>query len=494
MACTTILVGKNASYDGSTMVARNEDSPSGIYNPKHFVIVLPQDQPRKYKSVISHLEIELPSNPLRYTCTPNMDHLAEGMWAAYGVNEKNVSMTATETITSNDRVLGADPLVNYQPAKDGKAEIPGGIGEEDIVSITLPYITSARHGVEYFGSLLKKYGTYEMNGIAFQDENEIWWLETIGGHNWIARRVADDEYVVMPNQLGIDYFDWEDALSDKKDFMCSDGLYDLVQKYHLDQRMDKDEPFNPRHAFGSHSDSDHIYNTPRAWVLLRYFNPNTFVWDGENADYTPECDDLPWSLVPEKKITPDEVRYALANHYQGTPYDPYAKHGEKRGKYRSIGVNRTNIMGLVQIRSYMTEKIKSLHYMSLGSGVFNAMVPFYINIDETPDYMASTPKLPCTGNFYWANRIIAALADAHYSENIMHIERYQATVANKTTELINRFDSEYISNPENKDESYFVSANKQIADFVEAKTNELLDKVLYTSSNLMHNAYSRSDA
>ena len=25
MACTTILVGKDASYDGSTIIARNED-------------------------------------------------------------------------------------------------------------------------------------------------------------------------------------------------------------------------------------------------------------------------------------------------------------------------------------------------------------------------------------------------------------------------------------------------------------------------------------
>ena len=88
-----------------------------------------------------------------------------------------------------DRVLGADPLVEYVPAKDDAEEIPGGIGEEDIVSVVLPYIHSAREGVMRLGSLLEKYGTYEMNGIAFSDKNEIWWLETIGGHHWIARRV-----------------------------------------------------------------------------------------------------------------------------------------------------------------------------------------------------------------------------------------------------------------------------------------------------------------
>ena len=49
MGCTTILVGKKASYDGSTMIARNDDSGSGHYMPKKFVVVHPQEQPRKYK-------------------------------------------------------------------------------------------------------------------------------------------------------------------------------------------------------------------------------------------------------------------------------------------------------------------------------------------------------------------------------------------------------------------------------------------------------------
>ena len=210
MACTTILVGKNASYDGSTMIARNDDSGAGHYMPKKFLVVHPEERQKVYRSVISHVEIELPDNPLRCTSMPNAVD-GEGIWAASGVNAKNVAMTATETITSNPRVLGADPLVVYEPAKDGKEEKAGGIGEEDIVYIVLPYITSAREGVKRLGSLLETYGTYEMNGIAFQDKDEIWWLETIGGHHWIARRVPDDVYVVMPNQFGMDEFDLEDA-------------------------------------------------------------------------------------------------------------------------------------------------------------------------------------------------------------------------------------------------------------------------------------------
>ena len=104
MACTTILVGKKASYDGSTMIARNDDSPSGRFTPKKYVVVHPDEQPRKYISVLSHVEIDLPDNPMRYTAVPNALE-GDGIWAASGVNEANVAMTATETITSIQEYL-----------------------------------------------------------------------------------------------------------------------------------------------------------------------------------------------------------------------------------------------------------------------------------------------------------------------------------------------------------------------------------------------------
>ena len=84
MPCTTLLVGKNATVDGSTMMARNEDSPSGKFTSKKFIVVRPEDQPRKYKSVISQVEIALPDNPLRYTAMPNAQAV-EGIWGKRGL-------------------------------------------------------------------------------------------------------------------------------------------------------------------------------------------------------------------------------------------------------------------------------------------------------------------------------------------------------------------------------------------------------------------------
>ena len=97
MPCTTILVGKHASFDGSTMIARNDDSGSGHFMPKKFVVIHPEEQKRTYQSVISHVTVELPENPMRYTAMPNAIE-GKGIWAACGVNEVNVAMTATETL------------------------------------------------------------------------------------------------------------------------------------------------------------------------------------------------------------------------------------------------------------------------------------------------------------------------------------------------------------------------------------------------------------
>ncbi len=494
MGCTTILVGKKATYDGSTMIARNDDSGAGHFTAKKFAVVSPEQQPKTYHSVLSHVTIELPENPMRYTAMPNAVE-GKGIWAASGVNEAHVAMTATETITSNPRVLGADPLVVYQPAADGKEEIAGGIGEEDLVCLVLPYIRSAREGILRLGSLLEQYGTYEMNGIAFQDKDEIWWLETIGGHHWMARRVPDEVYVVMPNQLGIDSFDLEDAYGEQKNFLCSADLKEFIETYHLNLSMDGS--LNPRDVFGSHDDADHVYNTPRAWFMERYLNPNTYRWDGALADFTPVSDDLPWCMVPEKKITVEDVKYVLSGHYQGTLYDPYGSYGDKsmRGAYRSIGINRNDFMALIQIRPDMEADCRPVEWIAYGSNAFNALVPFYADVEETPEYLNNTTGRVSTENFYWSSRLIAAMADASYNKSLFHVERYQERVAAKGHELINRYDARLAAEQDPAARKALrQQANAEIAAMLQKETDDTLDKVLFELSSQMKNAYSRSDA
>ncbi len=466
-SCTTILIGKKASYDGSTIVARTEDSSYGEFNPKKFIVINPKDQPKNYISKISHLKINLPENPLRYTSVPNAIN-NEGIWGEAGINSNNISMSATETITSNERVLGADPMVKT------------GIGEEDFLTIVLPYIKSAKEGVFRLGSLLEKYGTYEKNGVAFSDQNEIWFLETIGGHHWLAKRVPDETYVTMPNQLGIQEVDFDDY----NNFLYSKDLKNFINKYHLNLTFDGH--FNSRLSFGSHSDNDHHYNTPRAWFIQKFFNPN--------IKQNPMSDNIPFSRKPFRKITIEDVKYVLSGHYQDTVYDPYGK-GDKTEKnmFRPIGINRTGELSILQIRPYQNKKNQALQWLAYGSVPFNTLIPLYTNVTNTPDYIKNTTSRVTTENYYWVNRIIAALADSHYHEVIADIEAYQQKTLSLGHQNIISADKNIKNKPESKTHNFLEKVNQNFSIKIKKETENLLDKILFTVSNLMTNNFHRSD-
>ena len=180
----------------------------------------------------------MPLPPVRgkYTATPEWT-TEFGLFEEDGINEYGVAMSATESAYTNNRVLGYDPLVE------------NGIGEEAMVTVTLPYIKSAREGVKYLGAIIEKYGTNETNGILFSDANEVWYMETAGGHQWVAQRIPDDSYAVVSNQLSIQEVDFEDP----ENFMFKADLKQFVAMHHLNPNPTS---FNFRNIFGLNDLSD----------------------------------------------------------------------------------------------------------------------------------------------------------------------------------------------------------------------------------------------
>ncbi len=486
MSCTTLLVGRKAANDNSTMIARTDD---GFFDVKKLIVVEPKDQKKVYKSRIGKLTVELPENPMRYTACPSVDP-EHGVWAATGINAANVGMTATETITSNPRVLAADPLVTYMKAKSRREkDVPGGIGEEDMVVLVLPYIRTAREGVLRLAALLEQYGTYESNGIAFNDENEIWWMETIGGHHWMAKRVPDDVAVIMPNQFGMDCFDLIDAFGKQEAHLCSKDLLQFIETFKLD--CNQNGAFDPRQIFGSHSDQDHVYNTPRAWYMGRSLTPFSHRWDGPDAEYGPESDDIPWSFVPDRKVTVEDVKTILSSNYSGTPYNPYLNHDTGvRGKYRSIGINRTGVTSVCQIRPDAPDCAKGLEWICFGSTTFDALLPVYPNVPKMPAYLSDVTLSVSTENFYWGSRLIGALADHSYNQCVQIVTRYQNAVMTEGRKIVLEYDKKIA---ETGDAALLSEANGKLAKMAKEQTDKALTAVLHESSVTMKNGYNRAD-
>ncbi len=68
-------------------------------------------------------------------------------------------------------------------------------------------------------------------------------METIGGHHWAAVRIPDDAYVVAPNRLNIDHFDFASEMT-----LCSQDLEQLIEDYQLNPDF---EGINLRHILAA---------------------------------------------------------------------------------------------------------------------------------------------------------------------------------------------------------------------------------------------------
>lgn len=461
-SCTTVLVGKKASIDGSTIISRNDDGHEAL-DPQRFVVVQPEEQPKNYQAVISGVKIELPDNPLRYTSMPN-SILTNGIWPAAGINSENVAMSATETITTNPRIQGIDPYVD------------GGIGEEDIVTLVLPYIHSAREGVERLGALLKEFGTYEPNGIAFSDKEEVWWLETIGGHHWAAVRIPDDAYVVAPNRMNIDTFDFDSA-----DTLCSDDLKDLIEENHLNPDF---EGYNLRHIFGSASIKDTVYNNPRAWYGQKYFTPD--------AEHDMMDQDLPFICHANRKISIEDVKFVLSSHFENTKFDPYGDGTEtEKTLIRPIGINRNHNVHILQIRNGVADEIAGVHWLAYGANTFNTVVPFYANVNDTPACYKDATGTFDLNNMYWLSCATALLGDTDYNfyvdfRNTFELEAMSAyhRIQNETDKAV----------ADQKDVQKFLeAANEKLATESLTRQTKLFGDMVISGSEHMKIRYNLND-
>lgn len=467
--CTTILVGKDATIDGSTMIARSEDGGSTII-PEAFIAVNPKEQPKHYKAVISGQEIDdedLLPNPLRYTSAPDASG-KNGIWAAAGINDATVAMTATETITTNSRIQGIDPLVEE-----------GGLGEEDFVTLTLPYIHSAREGVKRLGYLVGKYGTYEMNGSAFADHDEVWYIETIGGHHWAARRIPDDAYVAAPNRLNIDFFDF----NDEENFMCSSDLLDIINEYHLNPDY---QGYNLRHIFGSSTIKDAHYNNPRAWYIHRYFDPE---WEGEPGDQ-----DQPFITYAKKKISPEDIKFLESSHYQDTKYDAYSTTNTEAEKklFRPIGINRNFETHILQIRNDVEEGIAGVQWLAFGPNTFNCFVPFYTNVTTTPASFQTGPDFDLT-KIFWLNKLNAQLGDTNYKVYSALEQAFEEKTMAKLRQIENETDRAVKGLTGRDLQEKLEEANQKMADLTYKQTAALTGEMVKDGHSLMKLKYDLLD-
>ena len=412
--CTTIIIGQEQTADGSMIVARSEDWDA--MEAKNYEIFEGTDNgPREFVAKDSPFRCELPEKALGYSAlSPYNLH---GHWGSAGFNTAGVGMSATESIFSSDEILKHDPLVE------------NGVAENSVFNITLPYVRTAREGVERLGMLIEKYGIAEGFGIGFVDSKEIWYLETACGHRWLACRMPKDQYFVTGNQSRFRTYD----PNDKENYLASADLIEFAEKHGL---------YNPAQgAFDFHVAYardvvlDTTYNYPRVWGLQQLFSPEI------KNDVTKNT--FPVFAKPAHKITLTELRTAFRFHYDNTEHDPYLNSNPKE-PYRPVSIFRTTQTHLLQVRPELPQAIGCINYVAMGMADLGVFLPLYQGITSYPKAYTKGNGESSADSAYWKFRKIMVLGMTNYNKYAPVIKEAYAKFEAETDQRQREMEEEYL--------------------------------------------------
>ena len=412
--CTTIIIGQEQTADGSMIVARSEDWDA--MEAKNYEIFEGTDNgPREFVAKDSPFRCELPEKALGYSAlSPYNLH---GHWGSAGFNTAGVGMSATESIFSSDEVLKHDPLVE------------NGVAENSVFNITLPYVHTAREGVERLGMLIEKYGIAEGFGIGFVDSKEIWYLETACGHRWLACRMPKDQYFVTGNQSRFRTYD----PNDKENYLASADLIEFAEKHGLYNPAQG--AFDFHEAYARDIKLDTTYNYPRVWGLQQFFSPEI------KNDVTKNT--FPVFAKAAHKVTLTELRTAFRFHYDNTEHDPYLNSNPKE-PYRPVSIFRTTQTHLLQVRPELPQAIGCVNYVAMGMADLGVFLPLYQGITSYPEAYTKGNGESSDDSAYWKFRKIMVLGMTNYNKYAPIIKEAYANFEAETDQRQCEMEEEYL--------------------------------------------------
>ncbi len=234
--CTTILVGKNATADGSVIIGHNED----MGNLSGRLIFQPRQTYSEKEIDLNYVTVPQVLKTNQYWATGNSQPVADkhfdGGWILCGMNEYGVSMCCNSMDTREERIPKGKGILRYS-----------------IRQLLLERSKTARDAVNLVGQLIDTYGQSDIPiAYCISDRNEAWLVETTNRH-WIARRIPDNSFHIEANQYTIET-DWDLASDDLIDYAVAQGWYNPASG-----------PFNFKYVYINQNNIDHPSDTSREY-------------------------------------------------------------------------------------------------------------------------------------------------------------------------------------------------------------------------------------
>lgn len=457
-ACTTMIAGKDASIDGSVLVAHSDDDVAD----ERAIYVPARDYPKGAKRNVYYDDCSLGYNPefnstelRRYVgkdrgpgydtkdfpdfkpldSIPQVEHTHAYLDSNYGIMNEHQLMFGECT-------CGAK--VMPKPKKDKRI-----FYSAELSRVALERCKKAREAIRLMGDLIYKYGYYGTGETLLVGDTEEAWVMEMCGYDedgtdgiWVAKRVPDDELFVAANEFRI-----RDVVENSNDWMFSENLFEVCKQKGW---WDPDKgPLDWLEAVSWGEYSHPYYSLRRVWRAFSKANPAlvlpAWVEDGYTRAY-------PFSIKPAKKLSVARIAEIYRDHYEGTEFDltkgiaagPFGnptryeknpdqgdtwnlnKYHPKGAWERPISIYRCGMMWINQGRKFLEYPVGGVSWIGLDRPAATCLMPFYVAGNGLPKSMETMIATEFDhDSAWWAFNFTANYATIKYSYMIKDIREKQ---------------------------------------------------------------------
>ena len=373
-ACTNLIVGKNASADGSTIVSYSADS-YGLYGELYLypAATYPKGTRLKvYEWDTAKYLGEIEQARQTYKVIGNM-------------NEYQVTIGET-TFGGRPELVDSTGILDYG----------------SLIYIGLQRSRTAREAIRVMTDLVQQYG-YCSSGESFTiaDPAEVWVMEMIGkgpgvrGAVWVAVRIPDDCISAHANQSRIRQF----PLDDKENCLYSPDVISFAREQGYFNGVNKEFSFADAYAPTNFSALRHC--EARVWSFFNRFTDN-------GAQYLPYIEGktdepMPLYVRPNRKLSVQDIKDMMRDHYEGTPLDlsndfgagPYKSpyrlsplefevDGKTYFNERPISTQQTGFVFVAQMRADKPDGIGGVLWFGTDDANLTVFTPVYCCATELP--------------------------------------------------------------------------------------------------------------
>jgi len=521
-ACTIIAVGKKATADGSNIISHTDTGPDS----RIFVVPAQTFKPGTMAPVywgIQDADRPLTDDGVILGYIPQVEKTYQYFQSAYShVNEHQLGIGESTT----------DQREELKCTRENGKQI---MTIEQAQIFALQRYKNAREAVQFIGDLMVKYGFLPSSGdgsesLVIADTEEIWIFEVFGvgprwtpesgkpGAIWAAQRLPEDRATMIPNFSIIK----EINAKDTENFMVSKNyMQEAIDRGWYDPASGK--PFIWQEAYAPLPAE---YATSRFWLFHQTFAPNLREWPDRFINgniykgispyfqIVEPVSIYPFSIVPEKKISVQDVIAFQRSVYDGTIYDMTADPNwlvpDGKGGYvksplatpfpgsdlrkllkityrRPVARHRGHYGMVLQLRDWLPNEIGGVYWVYLDNPYFSPYVPIYAGNNSTHEsYQIYDPNKYDERSARWAIDFVDNLANLKFQPIAEDVRKVRGPFEAKMFENQEKIEQEalklYKKNPE-KAKEYLTNYSNGLMNDVTRMFLELRNQIITDYTN-----------